>query len=257
MDKAQNRNGAVQTFTATDDATSVSLNSYQVDGDTEAVADIDRSIVQRVLSVGVRAASLVELLAISVSRRQDDVSSAEIPSRKLIQRFHSLRGFSEASASDLRAATGMDDFEVLRMQALMEIGRRTANAGPGPKDTIDSAEDVYNLFDHLRYEKREHFLAVLLDAKAHVIRTAIIHVGTLTSSIVGPREVFREAIRDGAASVIVVHNHPSGDPTPSPEDEQVTRQLVRIGEALDIPIVDHVIIGERRHFSFAETGMMR
>jgi DNA repair protein RadC len=139
----------------------------------------------------------------------------------------------------------------------MELGRRMANAAQGPKDTIESAEDVMAHMDHLRYEKREHFVAILLDAKNNIIRIAPIHVGTLTSSIVGAREVFREAIRDGAASIILVHNHPSGDPTPSPEDCEVTDHLVLVGDMLDIPVVDHVVIGERTYRSFAQLGLMR
>jgi DNA repair protein RadC len=235
----------------------VSLNPMAQDGDTGGVVGFDRGIVQRVLTVGVRAASVVDLVAISFSRREEDVPLAEVPSRKMLQRFQSLRGLSEASRSDLQASTGLDDFEVLRAQALIELGRRMANAAAGPKETIDSAEDVMALMDHLRYEKREHFIAILLDTKNNVIRTAPIHVGTLNASIVGPREIFREAIRDGAASVILVHNHPSGDSTPSPEDHEVTQHLVKIGDMLDIPVVDHVVIGERRCFSFAESGLIR
>jgi DNA repair protein RadC len=234
----------------------VTRGSFQEEVDIVAMSDIDRSIVHRVLSAGVRGASAVELLAISLSRRSEDVAPAEIPSQKLLQRFRSLRGLGEVSSSELREATGLDDFEVLRVQSLLELGRRMAAAGAGPKDLIECSADVAAMFDHLRFEKREHFLTVLLDAKGGVIRTAEIHVGTLTMSVVGPREVFREAVREGAASLIVIHNHPSGDPTPSPEDEQVTRQLVKIGEVLDIPVQDHVIIGDRKHFSFADHRMM-
>jgi DNA repair protein RadC len=221
------------------------------------VADFDKGIVQRVLSAGVRAAPVVDLVSIGFSRREEDVSLAEDPSRKLLQRFQSLRGLSEASRADLQSATGMDDFEVLRSQCLLELGRRMANAAQGPKESIDSADDVMALMDHLRYEKREHFVAILLDAKSNIIRIAPIHVGTLTASIVGPREVFREAVRDSAASIILVHNHPSGDPTPSPEDHQVTDHLVQVGDMLDIPVVDHVVIGERSYRSFAQLGMLR
>jgi DNA repair protein RadC len=233
------------------------LNLLEGDGDTDGVAAFDKEIVQRVLTVGVRAASVVDLVAIGFARREEDVPLAEIPSRRLLQRFQSLRGLSEASRSDLQAATGLDDFEVLRSQCLLEVGRRTANAALGPKESIDSASDVAVLMDYLRYEKREHFIAILLDSKNNVIRKAQIHVGTLNMSVVGAREVFREAIMDGAAAIILVHNHPSGDPTPSPEDHEVTDQLVHIGDMLDIPVVDHVIIGEKRYRSFAELGLIK
>jgi DNA repair protein RadC len=101
--------------------------------------------------------------------------------------------------------------------------------------------------------KKEYFVAILLDAKNAVLRVAEIHVGTLTMSPVGGREVYREAVRDGASAVIVAHNHPSGDPTPSPEDRMVTEKLKQIGELLDIPLLDHLVIGERYALS-AMTG---
>jgi DNA repair protein RadC len=212
--------------------------------------------VQRVLSAGIRAASVVDLLAIGLSRRDSDVAATEGDARRILQRFGSLRALGEASRADLEATTALEGFEVLRTQALIELGRRSASAGKGPNESLDSPEDVALLLDYLRFEKKEHFVAVLLDAKNVVMRVASIHIGTLTMSVVGAREVFREAIRDGASSMVVAHNHPSGDPTPSPEDHEVTRRLVEIGYLLDIPVVDHVIIGERKSFSFASHGLI-
>jgi len=121
---------------------------------------------------------------------------------------------------------------------------------------IDSPEDVFVLLDHLRHEKREHFVAILMDSKNGVQRVAPIHIGTLTMSLVGPREVYREAIKEGASSIIVAHNHPSGDPTPSPEDVQVTKKLIEVGEMLDIPVLDHVIIGYRNFVSMKEKRLI-
>jgi DNA repair protein RadC len=169
-----------------------------------------------------------------------------------LQRFGSLKSFSEAGATDISEITGLEGFEVLRAQALIEIGRRSAKTTRGEITTIESPEDAFELLQYLQGEKREHFVAILLDAKAQVMRVANIHIGTLTASIVGAREVFREAIRDGASSIIVAHNHPSGDPTPSPEDIEVTQKLFEIGEMLDIPVLDHIIIGERYALSLRE-----
>jgi DNA repair protein RadC len=116
---------------------------------------------------------------------------------------------------------------------------------------------VYNLVGHrLRDEKREHFLALLMDTKGGVLREHTVSVGDLSSSLVHPREVFVEAIRRSAASLLVAHNHPSGDPTPSPEDVQVTRRLVEAGELLGIEVLDHVIIGDNRWVSLREKGLM-
>lgn len=212
------------------------------------------TIVTRVRASGVKAASIPDLLALGFSRREDDVDGAEIASRRMLERFGSLRGLSQAAGSDLAAMTGLEHFEVLHAQALMEIGRRSHLAGKGDLAKIESADDAMIHLDWLRYEMKEHFVAILLDAKAHIMRTATVHVGTLTMSIVGLREVFREAIREGASSVIVAHNHPSGDPEPSPEDIAITKELVQAGKLLDIPVLDHVIIGERRAVSLRQRG---
>lgn len=211
-------------------------------------------LLQRVRSAGVRAASPIDLLAVGFSRRESDVDANEHASRAFLKKIGSLRALGNASKRDLEEASGLEDFEAIRFQALVELGRRLAVLKTDDRDTIDSVEDVVALLDDLRFEKREHFVAILLDAKSHIIRVATIHVGTLTASLVGPREVFREAIRDGASSLVVAHNHPSGDPTPSPEDIEITRQLVEVGRMLDIPVLDHVILGERRFKSLSREG---
>jgi DNA repair protein RadC len=142
----------------------------------------------------------------------------------------------------------------------MEIGRRIGASRPKRKRVIDGPEDVVEVLHEqlevLKGEKREHFFAVLLDAKGSVMRVANVHIGTLTMSLVGAREVFREAIRDGASSVILGHNHPSGDPTPSPEDIEVTQRLVELGEMLDIRVEDHVILGEEEFKSMRRLRLM-
>ena len=177
-------------------------------------------------------------------------------SRRMLARFTGIQALGDASAVDIAEMTGLEGFEVLRCQALVELGRRIGGAGKGPVTEITCAEDVFHLLEHLRHEKREHFYAIMLDSKNGVIRSHPVHIGTVNMSIVGPREVFREAIRDGAASLIVAHNHPSGDPTPSPEDIDVTARLVEVGAMLDIPLLDHVIIGQTRWTSLKEKGVL-
>jgi DNA repair protein RadC len=205
---------------------------------------------------GVRAAGIAELIAVCFARRQADAVQGLEMSRKLLARFQRLQALGEASHSDISEITGLEDFEVLRAQALIELGRRIALAKRGDVTHIESLVDVEHTLDYLRFEKKEHFIAILLDAKNAILRVATIHIGTLTSSLVGPREVFREAIREGASAIIVAHNHPSGNPEPSPEDLEVTRQLVQIGRLLDIPVLDHVIIGERRSVSLQARGQI-
>ena len=141
--------------------------------------------------------------------------------------------------------------------AAIELGRRVALLEPAQRLTIKTPDDVAALLlPRFRYESREHFLAVLLSTKNHVLKTAVISIGSLNASIVHPRELFREAINCRAAAVILAHNHPSGDPTPSPEDVALTRKLVEAGSLLDIPVLDHLILGDGKFISLKEKGIL-
>lgn len=221
-----------------------------------AVSAEVRDLVQRVRSLGVRGSSPIDLVAVGFSRREEDAVEGENLGRNILARYSGIQAFGDASAEEIGNLSGLEPFEVLRVQALIELGRRIGGAGKGPVTIISGASDVVQLLDFLQGEKREHFYAVLLNSKNGVIRIHQVHIGTVNMSIVGPREVFREAIREGAASLIVAHNHPSGDPTPSPEDIDVTQKLADIGAMLDIPILDHVIVGERRWVSLKEKGIL-
>jgi DNA repair protein RadC len=212
------------------------------------------NLVDNVRASGVRAASPVDLIAIAFSRRTDDVDEAM--ARTALKKYGSIGRMADSSFEDIKEATGLEEFEVIRCLALMELGRRAGRAEKGVHPEIDVPEDIYELLEDLKLEKQEHFVAVLLDAKNRVIRVANVHIGTLTSSLVGPREVFRIAIREGASSMIVAHNHPSGDPTPSPEDLEVTKKLVEVGKLLDIPVIDHIIIGNPASVSFQRKGLL-
>jgi len=205
------------------------------------------SAYRRVRDQGVGASSPRDLLAVAVSRREEDV--AEDAAQDILAKLGAIGKLADISPSVIQDWTGLDGFELVRFQAAVELGRRGAVASSGQKQEIDGPEDVVALFDHLRHEKREHLCAVLLDARNAIMRVVTVHIGTLTMSVVGPREVFREAIREGASSLIIVHNHPSGDPTPSPEDVQITKTLAEVGKMLDIPVTDHVILGERGRFT--------
>lgn len=213
--------------------------------------------IDRVRSQGIKAASSADLIAVAFSRRPEDAEAAEEMAREMLQRrLKKIARIAELSFDDLHRETGLEEYEAMRCLASMELGRRAAIAEKGPSPVVEVPEDVYKLLEHLKYEKQEHFYVVLLDAKRKVIREERVHIGTLSMSIVGPREVFRIAIREGASSIIVAHNHPSGDPTPSPEDIQVTQRLVEVGKMLDIPVIDHVIIGDPASVSFSRRGLI-
>lgn len=212
--------------------------------------------VERVRSQGVRASSSTDLVSIGFSRREEDANASDLMARRFLTKFGNIHDLCDVSAYDLLELSGLEGFEAMRAQALLELGRRAGAAVKEQVREITGPDDVVALLDHLRFEKKEHFVAILLDSKNQVMRWADVHVGTVNMSIVGPREVFREAIREGAASVILAHNHPSGDPTPSPEDIDVTRHLSEVGKMLDIPVLDHIVIGGRRAVSLRERGLV-
>lgn len=215
------------------------------------------NIVEKVRSLGFGTASPVELASIGFSRHEDDVDASAVAAKEFIRAGHRLMALNSLAAEDLERLFGLHGFEATRALALIELGRRVAQVGKGPVSSITKPQDVFDLLrDELRDSRQEFFYAVLVDSKNNVLKKSRIHAGTLTASLVGPREVFREAIREGASALIVAHNHPSGDPTPSPEDIEVTRRLRQVGEMLDIPLLDHVIVGDGRWTSLADAGLL-
>jgi len=213
------------------------------------------SLVERVRASGVRSASPVDLIAIAFSRWAEDASAAEASAREVYLQMGGIAKVADISSAELESQ-GLDLFEALRVLAIVELGRRAGAAGKGKHPEVDVPEDVYDELEDLRHEKQERFVILMLDAKNRMFRRETVHIGTLNMSIVGPREVFRIAIREGASSIIVAHNHPSGDPTPSPEDLDVTKRLVEVGKLIDIPVVDHVIIGDPGSVSFVRKGLL-
>ena len=213
------------------------------------------SPLERLYAMGAKGTHPTDLLAVGLSRRAQDTEPNEHHAREMLRREGGIRNLVELTPADL-SAQGLDGFESARFLSLLELGRRMGSAGRGPVITIDGPDDAFRLCDDLRHQKKEYFVAILLDTQGGVMRRATVHVGTLNASLVGAREVFREAVRDGASSIVVAHNHPSGDPTPSPEDVQVTRQLVMAGSLLDIPVADHIVIGDREYRSLKRMGLM-
>ncbi|MBV6490738.1 MAG: DNA repair protein RadC [Fimbriimonadaceae bacterium] len=204
------------------------------------------------------ALGFVDLVALGVASSESEKDQAEAYEAvrrraTLTSQFHRVADLSEHELAQF----GVESYEAVRALAWIEIGRRMERATRSGDPVITGPADAAEfLRSKLRLEKKEQFVVVLLDAKGQVMHHSVVHIGTLTMSVVGPREVFREAIRAGAASIIVAHNHPSGNPDPSPEDIEITERLVRVGEMLDIPVNDHIIIGYDTHISLRERGLM-
>lgn len=164
-----------------------------------------------------------------------------------------LSTWARASVACLERELGLSRVEALRLGAAFALGRRVDGARRVGRLSMQTAESVWRYMGSLlRGLERERFYVVLLDGKSRLIRPELVSEGSLTSSIVHPREVFRSAIREGAVSIVLVHNHPSGDPEPSHSDLELTRRLSRIGQVLGIPVLDHVIVGDASYVSLRE-----
>ena len=211
---------------------------------------------ERMAQYGPEAMSTVELLAILLrvgSRGESAIRLAE----RLLAEFGGLAGIAKARVPQLSALPGIGLAKAAQIKAAFELGKRLAASVEGPRPVIRNASDAAALMmEELRYREQECLAAILLDARNQVIRTLVLTIGTLTGSPAHPREVFKEALAHGCASLIVCHNHPSGDPTPSRDDIALTTRLVQAGEIMGIPLLDHLIIGDGRFVSLKEAGRM-
>jgi DNA repair protein RadC len=212
---------------------------------------------ERLRTLGASALATPELLAIllGTGTRSGDVLST---SRALLGSANgSLRRLATRPASEWQRQVGVGPTKAARLLAAFELGLRLSQEERPAVVRIREPEDVVRIFaPRLRDLSVEEFHLLALDTQSQVLREVLVTRGILNSSLVHPREVFRPAIAEAAAGIIVVHNHPSGDPTPSAEDRAVTRQLVAAGQLLDLPVYDHVIVAGDRWTSFAQAGLL-
>lgn len=196
---------------------------------------------------------LVALVLGSGSHRADVLSVANA----LLAAHGGLHGLTRCTADDFERIAGIGRARAAQLAAALELGRRSLAHRPGERFRIRAPREAAEyLMPRFGSRAVEQFGIVLLDAKHRVVRTAVLAVGGQDSSIVRPREVFREAAIGGAAAIVVFHTHPSGDPTPSPDDVDLTRRLVAAGVLMGIDVVDHLILGDARYCSFKETGQL-
>ena len=209
------------------------------------------------MALGAAALSSAELLAVLLGSGTANSSALQVGQLLLAAAGGSLRRMAMQPVASLTATCGVGMARAVTVHAALELGRRLASEVRDDGAPVRSPRDVARLFaPRLEDLPVEEFHVAVLDAQHRLERDVTVTRGILTSSLVHPREVFREAIAERAAAVILVHNHPSGDPTPSADDRLVTEQLVAAGKLLDIPVHDHIIIGRGRYISFAETGLL-
>lgn len=213
---------------------------------------------EKLLARGAQALSDTELLAIILRNgNAGSGASALDHARTLLSDFGGLKGLETASQGELSAVKGIGPAKIAQIKACLEIARRVGSMKWETGQPLRSSEDVFHHFrENLGREMRELFYVVLLNNKNRKIREVKISEGSLTASLVHPREVYNPVIRDSAAAVIFVHNHPSGDPAPSPEDIDITRRLKEVGDVMGVRVLDHVVIGRDRFFSFNDKGML-
>jgi DNA repair protein RadC len=212
---------------------------------------------ERLRSLGAAALSTPELLAVLLGTGGAGRDVLAVATALLMEAGGSLRALAVRPVAEWEGVGGMGPAKAARLGAAFELGLRAAGEERPARPRIRDPEDVVRLVaPRLRDLAHEEFHLLALDRQSQVLREVLVTRGLLDSSLVHPREVFRPAIVEAAAGIIVVHNHPSGDPTPSAEDRAVTRQLVAAGRLLDLPVYDHVIVAGDRWCSLAAVGLM-
>ncbi|MFQ6058286.1 MAG: DNA repair protein RadC [Anaerolineae bacterium] len=210
---------------------------------------------ERLEHYGAGALSTAELIAILLRSGVAGESVLRLAERLLV-RYGGLTGLAQASFAELCQEKGIGPAKVTQIKAALELGRRLLVASPQERPQVRSPADAANLLMlEMSILAQEQMRVILLDSKNRVLATPTIYQGSLNTSLIRVAELFREAVKQNCAAIIVVHNHPSGDPTPSPEDVGVTEQITAAGKLLDIEVLDHLIIGQQRYVSLKERGL--
>ncbi len=213
---------------------------------------------EKLLAAGADKLTDAELLALIIRTGDSSSKNSAVDlARSLLSRFGSLRELAMASINELCQQPGIGPAKAAEIQALFQIARRFVDQRLQPGQPYRSSQDAFHHFhERLCDYRKEVFLALLLDSKNRLIREVQISEGSLSASIVHPREVFAPVLRESAAAVLFVHNHPSGDPTPSREDIDITKRLKEVGDLMGVRVLDHIIIGNGDFVSLADRGLL-
>ena len=210
---------------------------------------------ERLANLGPQALTNAELIAILLRVGVQGENAVEVGQR-LLQKFGGLKGIHRAPLTELTSQHGIGEAKAAQIQAAIELGRRLTLESPEEKPTINSPADAAAL---VQYEmsalEQEHLRVILLDRRNRVLEILEVYKGSVNSSQVRVGELFKDAVRINASAVIIVHNHPSGDPTPSPDDVAVTRAIIQAGKLLDVDVLDHLVIGQGKWVSLKEKGL--
>ncbi len=211
---------------------------------------------ERLIKFGAQALSDAEILAILLRVGSHDTTAIDL-ARKIIHDFNGFRGLDSRSVPELCEINGIGPAKAAQIKAAIELGKRLFLEEPRVRDKVESSDDVQRLVSpHMRDLGREVFRVLLLTSRNTIIADKVLFEGSLTESLVSPRELVKEALNQAAASVVLVHNHPSGIPSPSDEDKRVTKRIKVACEVVGINVLDHIIVGQKGYFSFADSGLM-
>lgn len=211
---------------------------------------------ERLIANGAASLSNTELLAILLRTGTKNASAMDLAERLFVE-FKDLAGLLQASIEELAAVRGVGQVKAVQIKAALELSRRLMLLPTAERPIVQSPDDAAGVvMEEMRHLDREHFRAILLNTKNQVLAVETISVGTLNSSMVHPRELFKIAVKKSAAHVIVAHNHPSGDPTPSREDITITKRIIEGGKILGISVLDHLIIGDNKFVSLKAEGLI-
>lgn len=212
---------------------------------------------EKLLKEGKEKLSNTEILALLIGSGSGKRSAMELASDIISIDRSGIRYLAECRPEELSKINGIGKAKACGILAAVELGKRIASIVPEERSVIRSSSMIADIFmERMRYYKKEHFISLMINAKGQIIEESEISIGDLCSSTTHPREVFVDAVRRSAGSVIFVHNHPSGDPSPSEMDITTTRRLMDAGAILGIPVLDHIIIGDGIYVSMKAAGMM-
>ncbi len=210
---------------------------------------------ERLIKYGPESLTDAQLLAI-ILRTGSNGKTVLDTAIELIQKFDGLQGLQDASIKELRKVKGLGIAKIAQIKASLELGKRVLSQ-KAQLQMFNSAKTVYEYFHpKLNGIKKERFITLLLDTKLKPLKEIKVSEGTLNQSLIHPREIFKEAVKESAYALILIHNHPSGDPTPSEQDIEITKKLKKASEILEIQILDHVIIGNGKYFSMRENNII-
>ncbi|MEW9124211.1 MAG: DNA repair protein RadC [Thermotaleaceae bacterium] len=212
---------------------------------------------EKLVQFGVSALSNAELLAILIRTGTKDISAIELSQHILSYDASGLKYLAECTVQELSKIKGIGVTKACQIIAAIEIGQRISKMASIERLQITSPKDIASIFmEEMRYYKKEYFKVLLLNTKNEIISTELISIGNLNASLVHPREVFVQAIKKSAASMVLLHNHPSGNPIPSQEDIAITKRLIEAAKIIGIDILDHIIIGDGVYKSFKELSIL-